>query len=135
MPKTSFVKSLLFFECPLVYHNKPIMDETMHTPIQQTAFFGATDWDRTSNLRLRRPTLYPIELQSQTCALIIGAFNYDCRLIHFWRHPKRAFDNELRNIHYPAFTVKCMKTCSMSLPERKPLCHQLPLHIIGHDNL
>ena len=26
---------------------------------------GATDWDRTSNLRLRRPTLYPIELQSQ----------------------------------------------------------------------
>ena len=25
---------------------------------------GATDWDRTSNLRLRRPTLYPIELQS-----------------------------------------------------------------------
>ena len=27
-------------------------------------FLGATDWDRTSNLRLRRPTLYPIELQS-----------------------------------------------------------------------
>ena len=26
---------------------------------------GATDWDRTSNLRLRRPTLYPIELQSR----------------------------------------------------------------------
>ena len=26
---------------------------------------GATDWVRTSNLRLRRPTLYPIELQSQ----------------------------------------------------------------------
>ena len=25
-------------------------------------FLGATNWDRTSNLRLRRPTLYPIEL-------------------------------------------------------------------------
>src|SRR5574344_3035430 len=31
---------------------------------------GATDWDRTSNLRLRRPTLYPIELQSQSAGII-----------------------------------------------------------------
>ena len=31
---------------------------------------GATDWDRTSNLRLRRPTLYPIELQSRWLGII-----------------------------------------------------------------
>ncbi len=41
-------------------------DENGESPI--ITFFrffdGATDWDRTSNLRLRRPTLYPIELQS-----------------------------------------------------------------------
>ena len=33
---------------------------------------GATDWDRTSNLRLRRPTLYPIELQSHKLTNIIS---------------------------------------------------------------
>ena len=31
---------------------------------------GATDWDRTSNLRLRRPTLYPVELQSRWLGII-----------------------------------------------------------------
>src|SRR5574344_115645 len=42
------------------------------------AGIGATDWDRTSNLRLRRPTLYPIELQSQG---FIGLFeNFELTL-------------------------------------------------------
>ena len=35
-----------------------------------TGRVGATDWDRTSNLRLRRPTLYPIELQSHIVAIV-----------------------------------------------------------------
>ena len=35
------------------------------TPVFRSQI-GATDWDRTSNLRLRRPTLYPIELRSRT---------------------------------------------------------------------
>ena len=38
-------------------------------------FIGATDWDRTSNLRLRRPTLYPIELQSQLFVIVYQKFH------------------------------------------------------------
>ena len=40
---------------------------------------GATDWDRTSNLRLRRPTLYPIELQSRWSSIIPNITAPRCR--------------------------------------------------------
>ena len=40
---------------------------------------GATDWDRTSNLRLRRPTLYAIELQSRWLCIIPNITAPRCR--------------------------------------------------------
>ena len=49
-----------------------------HHPKHLPGLIGATDWDRTSNLRLRRPTLYPIELQSPES---IGAFEFFVRIL------------------------------------------------------
>ena len=43
-----------------------------------TVFVNAPGWDRTSNLRFRKPTLYPIEttrageINKQTSARIVG---------------------------------------------------------------
>src|SRR5690242_2761103 len=45
----------------------PCADFPQQSPRGGTAveFFGAPDWNRTSNRRLRRPMLYPIELRAR----------------------------------------------------------------------
>ena len=75
---------------------------------------GATDWDRTSNLRLRRPTLYPIELQShlkkRANDLISlaegGGFEPPVRV-----YPVRRFSKPLPSATQPSLLRVFMRKC------------------------
>ena len=60
---------------------------------------GATDWDRTSNLRLRRPTLYPIELQSHWPHIISNIAETRCR---FFAAATRVLRGRLTCLPLPA---------------------------------
>ena len=66
--RCGIVCGIIYFISRGIIPYQPQRQETPQTPYLlglRRICYGATDWDRTSNLRLRRPTLYPIELQSR----------------------------------------------------------------------